>query len=74
MKMVRALQDNTMVDSRIIMFRSIQRILKIKGLRWIRYVPREGNLVANCLVKLSLAWRSSLKVFEDALNKVLGIG
>lgn len=60
LEVFRVLQGNAMTDSGIIVFRRIQWIMKAEGQWRIRYVPRECNLVADCLAKLSLIWRSSL--------------
>lgn len=38
---------------------------------WIRYVPKERNLIVDCLAKLSLEWKTSLQIFEYALKKIL---
>ncbi|MBA0677853.1 hypothetical protein Goari_019238 [Gossypium aridum] len=35
------------MDSRITVLRRVQRITRIEGQWWIRYVPREVNLVAD---------------------------
>ncbi|MBA0772534.1 hypothetical protein Gotri_007891 [Gossypium trilobum] len=54
LKVVRALQDNLMIDSSIIMLRRVRRIIRTEGQWCIRYVPREFNEIADCSTKLSL--------------------
>ncbi|MBA0686089.1 hypothetical protein Goari_013710, partial [Gossypium aridum] len=60
LEIARALQQNVMTDSDIIVLRSVRRIMKTEGQWCIRYVPRDFNKVVDCLAKLSLAWNSSL--------------
>ncbi|MBA0560172.1 hypothetical protein Golob_017087 [Gossypium lobatum] len=60
LEIAKALQENMMTDSDIIVLRSVRRIMKTKGQWCIRYVPRDFNKVVDCLAKLSLAWNSSL--------------
>ncbi|MBA0551854.1 hypothetical protein Golob_022715 [Gossypium lobatum] len=47
LEVVRALQGSVTMDSRITVLRRVQRITRIEGQWWIRYVPREVNLVAD---------------------------
>ncbi|MBA0857366.1 hypothetical protein Goshw_011428, partial [Gossypium schwendimanii] len=44
----------------------------VKALQDNMMANLENNLVADCLAKLSLAWKASLQIFENAPNEVLG--
>ncbi|MBA0791136.1 hypothetical protein Gohar_015733 [Gossypium harknessii] len=68
---VQALTDNGLEDSGITVLRRVQRIMRSVGQWRIRYIPREDNTIADQLAKLSLAWQSSLQVFDNAVNAVL---
>lgn len=39
----------------------------------IRHVPKEYNQVADCLVKLSLKWRTDLQVYDKVPNDALEV-
>ncbi|KAH1129426.1 hypothetical protein J1N35_000804 [Gossypium stocksii] len=68
---VQALTDNVLEDSSIIVLRRVQQIMSSIGLLQIRYISREDNTISYQLAKLSLAWQSSLHVFDNALDAVL---
>ncbi|MBA0852042.1 hypothetical protein Goshw_000426 [Gossypium schwendimanii] len=65
--------DEAIMDSRITVFRKIQRIMRTKWQWLIKYIPRENNLVDNYLAKLNLVWRSNLQVFDNTSNEILKI-
>ncbi|MBA0834328.1 hypothetical protein Goarm_006690, partial [Gossypium armourianum] len=69
LKVVRALQDNLMIDSSIIMLRRVRRIIRTEGQWCIRYVPREFNEIADYSTKLSLVEKSSLQIYDGAPNE-----
>ncbi|MBA0585485.1 hypothetical protein Gorai_016259 [Gossypium raimondii] len=60
LEVVRALPDGMLVDAKITVIRRVQRIMRTEGQRIIMYIPREINLVADGLAKLSLEWESRL--------------
>lgn len=60
LKVVKVLNDPKMDDLRIMVFRRVQRLIKLEGIWQIYYVARDENSDANLLSKLSLSWMSSL--------------
>lgn len=70
---VQALIYNGLKNLGIIVLKKAQRVMRSKGQWWIRYMLRECNIIVNQLAKLSLAWMSSLQVFDVALNEVLEV-
>ncbi|MBA0634063.1 hypothetical protein Godav_022221, partial [Gossypium davidsonii] len=57
LEVVRALSMEETMDSGI----RVKRFLRSKGQREIKYVPRECNLIADQLAKISLSWQTSLE-------------
>lgn len=51
--MINALTEKEMEDSGTTVLRRVQRILRSEGQWHIRYAPREKNLVAGRMIKLS---------------------
>ncbi|MBA0702873.1 hypothetical protein Goari_026982, partial [Gossypium aridum] len=72
LEVVKVLQDEAIMDSRMTLLRKIQQIMRIGGQWRIRYIPRENNLIVDYLAKLSLT-RSGLPIFDDVPNEVLKI-
>ncbi|MBA0602765.1 hypothetical protein Gorai_002934, partial [Gossypium raimondii] len=66
LEVVQALTDMEMEELGITVLRRTQRIMKSKGQWRIIHIPREHNLVADRLAKLSLNWKSALQVFDEA--------
>ncbi|KAK5818238.1 hypothetical protein PVK06_023172 [Gossypium arboreum] len=64
MEVVRALNLEENVESGITLLRRVKRVMRFEGQREIMYVPREYNLVAGKLAKISLSWQTSLQIFE----------
>ncbi|KAA3482036.1 RNA-directed DNA polymerase (Reverse transcriptase) [Gossypium australe] len=60
-------------DSGIALLRRTKRIIQSAGEWNIKYVPRNRNMVADCLAKLSLNWKSNLQVFEEAPKEILDL-
>ncbi|KAK5840501.1 hypothetical protein PVK06_009402 [Gossypium arboreum] len=60
LEVVRALPDGMLVDAGITVIRRVQWIMRTEGQWLIMYIPREINLVADGLTKLSLEWESRL--------------
>ncbi|MBA0743324.1 hypothetical protein Gogos_006018 [Gossypium gossypioides] len=71
LEVVQALTDLGLEDLRIIVLRKTQHIMRFKRQWRINHIPRKQNLVADRLVKLSLNWKSTLQVFDEALKKIL---
>ncbi|MBA0556714.1 hypothetical protein Golob_026793, partial [Gossypium lobatum] len=69
LEVARSLQENMMTDSGIIMLKRVRRIMRTEGQQCIRYVPKDFNKVADCLVKLSLVRNSRLQVYDRARMK-----
>ncbi|MBA0664277.1 hypothetical protein Goklo_004315 [Gossypium klotzschianum] len=43
-------------------------------LKWrIKHIPRNRNLVADCLAKLSLSWKSSFQVIYEAPKEIIDL-
>ncbi|KAA3474645.1 reverse transcriptase [Gossypium australe] len=60
-------------DSAIAILRRTKRIIQ-SAKEWnIQYVPRNLNMVADCLTKLSLSWKTNLQVFEKAPKEILDL-
>ncbi|KAG8499648.1 hypothetical protein CXB51_006070 [Gossypium anomalum] len=60
-------------DSGIAALRITQRILQSVGKWKIEHIPRNLNLVADRLAKLSLKWKSNLQIFVEAPKEILGL-
>ncbi|KAH1096248.1 hypothetical protein J1N35_013169 [Gossypium stocksii] len=71
LEVVQALTDMRMEESGITVLRRTQHVMKSKRQRRIIHIPREQNLVANRLAKLSLNWISTLQVFSEAPKEIL---
>ncbi|MBA0817469.1 hypothetical protein Gohar_003616 [Gossypium harknessii] len=61
------------MDSGITLLRRVKRILRFEGQWKIKCVPRECNLIANQLAKISLSWQTSLQIFEVSLDLVVTV-
>ncbi|MBA0850449.1 hypothetical protein Goshw_029881, partial [Gossypium schwendimanii] len=70
---VQALTNIGLEDSGITLLKRLHRIMRFQGQWQIEYLPREHNIVADRLAKLSLTWKSSLQVFDVALNEILEV-
>ncbi|KAA3453051.1 Retrovirus-related Pol polyprotein LINE-1 [Gossypium australe] len=60
-------------DFGIAVLRRTKRIIQSVGEWNIKYVPRNMNMVADCLAKLSLNWKSNLQVFTEAPKETLDL-
>ncbi|XP_012487975.1 uncharacterized protein LOC105801186 [Gossypium raimondii] len=67
------LSDMDLEDSGITMIRRTLRILHSEGEWRINHIPRNHNLVADRLAKLSLSWKSSLQVMDEAPKDILDL-
>ncbi|MBA0756623.1 hypothetical protein Gogos_005436, partial [Gossypium gossypioides] len=63
--------DMDLEDSGITVFRITHRILQSKGEWRIKHILRNQNLVTDRLAKLSLSWKSSLQVIDEAILDLL---
>ncbi|KAK5829662.1 hypothetical protein PVK06_013455 [Gossypium arboreum] len=59
------------VDSGNTVLRRVKRLLRSKGQWEIKYVPRECNLIADQLAKISLSWKSSLQLLKSPFDLVI---
>ncbi|KAH1106567.1 hypothetical protein J1N35_010335 [Gossypium stocksii] len=64
LEVVRVLSMEETEDSGITLLRRVKRLLRSKGQWDVKYVPRECNLIADQLAKISLSWQAPLSVFE----------
>ncbi|KAK5831231.1 hypothetical protein PVK06_015026 [Gossypium arboreum] len=60
-------------DAEITVLRRTQHIMREEGIWEIKHIPRIQNLVADRLAKLSLSWKSSLQVFDEAPKEVVDL-
>ncbi|MBA0749912.1 hypothetical protein Gogos_003785, partial [Gossypium gossypioides] len=67
------LSDIDLEYSGITMLRRTHHILQIEGEWRIKHIPRNQNLVADRLAKLSLSWKSSLQVIDEAPKDILNL-
>ncbi|KAH1047516.1 hypothetical protein J1N35_038300 [Gossypium stocksii] len=51
-------------DFGITLLRRIKRLLRSEGQWNVKHVPRECNLIADQLAKISLSWQTPLQVIE----------
>lgn len=58
-------------DFGIIVLRRTQRIMKAEGTWRIKYIPRSQNSIVDYLAKLSLSWKSSLQILNEALKEII---
>ncbi|MBA0574654.1 hypothetical protein Golob_001842, partial [Gossypium lobatum] len=72
LEVAQILTDLDLEDSGITMLRRTQRIMRAQriiraeGMWKIKHIPRNRNLVVDRLAKLSLSWKSSLQVLNEA--------
>ncbi|KAH1047396.1 hypothetical protein J1N35_038180 [Gossypium stocksii] len=66
LEVVQTLTNMDLEDSGITVLRRTQRILQSEGEWRIKHISRDQNSVADRLAKLSLSWKSSLQVFDEA--------
>ncbi|MBA0680522.1 hypothetical protein Goari_012214 [Gossypium aridum] len=71
LEVVRALTVEWSKDLGITLIRRIQRVMNYEGQWEIIYVPKNCNLSADRLAKLSLAWQSNLQNFDVLSDDVL---
>ncbi|KAH1113745.1 hypothetical protein J1N35_007123 [Gossypium stocksii] len=64
LEVVKTLNMEGNVDSGITLLTRIKRTLQSEGQWEVKHVPRECNLVADHLAKISLSWQTPLQVFE----------
>ncbi|XP_016684024.1 uncharacterized protein [Gossypium hirsutum] len=67
------LSDMDLEDSGITVIRRTLRILHSEGEWRIKHIPRNHNLVADCLAKHNLSWKSSLQVMDEAPKDILDL-
>lgn len=60
-------------DSGIVVLRRTQRVMQSEGEWKIEHIPRNLNLVADSLAKLSLNWKSNLQIIVEALKEILDL-
>ncbi|KAK5770916.1 hypothetical protein PVK06_047075 [Gossypium arboreum] len=64
LEVVRALSMEEIVHSDITLLIRVKRLLHSEGQWGIKYIPRECNLIADQLVKISLSWQAPLQLSE----------
>ncbi|KAK5793476.1 hypothetical protein PVK06_034625 [Gossypium arboreum] len=72
-EVAQTLPDLDLEDYGITVLRMTQRIMKAEGVWKIKHIPRTRNLVADCLAKLSLNWKSRLQVFNEAPKEIIDL-
>ncbi|MBA0726178.1 hypothetical protein Golax_002025 [Gossypium laxum] len=73
LEVAQILNDMNLEDSGITVLRRTLRILHSKGEWRIKHIPRNQNLIEDRLAKLSLSWKSSLQVFDEAPKDILDL-
>ncbi|KAH1073496.1 hypothetical protein J1N35_025824 [Gossypium stocksii] len=73
LEVIQALLVLNSKDTGISALRRAHRIMRAEGQWHINHIPRNQNLVMDCLRKLSLNWRSSLQIFGVAPKEVLDL-
>ncbi|MBA0805312.1 hypothetical protein Gohar_004836, partial [Gossypium harknessii] len=73
LKVAHNLADLDLEDSGITVLRRTQRIMRLKGEWKVKHISRNQNLVANRLAKLSLSWKSSLQVINEAPKEIIDL-
>ncbi|PPS13942.1 hypothetical protein GOBAR_AA06637 [Gossypium barbadense] len=71
LEIVQVLSDLNLEDFGITVLRRVRRIMRAEGQWKINHISRNRNLVADRLAKLSLSWKSSLQVFNEAPEEVI---
>ncbi|MBA0560243.1 hypothetical protein Golob_017154 [Gossypium lobatum] len=70
-EVVQILTNLNLEDSRITVLRRTQRIMRAEGMWKVKHIPRNHNLVVDRLAKLSLSWKSSLQVLNEAPKEII---
>ncbi|MBA0669491.1 hypothetical protein Goklo_000017 [Gossypium klotzschianum] len=70
-EVVQILTNLNLEDSRITVLRRTQRIMRAEGTWKVKHIPRNRNLVVDRLAKLSLSWKSSLQVLNEAPKEII---
>ncbi|MFQ6660982.1 hypothetical protein Gotur_029293 [Gossypium turneri] len=73
LKVVKAIQDTSSMALNSALIRQIHHLLANVGPWAIQHIPKEFNKSADCIAKLALDTRQSLKVFKEILRDVLVI-
>ncbi|KAH1097100.1 hypothetical protein J1N35_014021 [Gossypium stocksii] len=73
LEVAQVLTDLNLEDFGISVLRRSQHIMKAEGSWRIKHIPRCQNLVANCLAKLSLSWKSSLQILNGAPKEIIDL-
>ncbi|KAK5824444.1 hypothetical protein PVK06_019218 [Gossypium arboreum] len=71
LEVTQILTDLSLEDFGTTVLRRTQRIMKTKGTWRIKFILRSQNLVGDCVAKLSLNWKSSLQVLNEAPKEIL---
>ncbi|KAG8490243.1 hypothetical protein CXB51_015601 [Gossypium anomalum] len=73
LEVAQVLSASILEDLGITVLRRTQRIMREEGMWKIKHIPRNQNLVADRVAKLSLSWKSSLQVFNEAPKEVIDL-
>ncbi|MBA0761038.1 hypothetical protein Gotri_023740, partial [Gossypium trilobum] len=73
LEVAQILTDMDLEDSGITVLRRTHRILQSERGWMIKHIPRNQNLVADRLAKLSFSWKSSLQVIDEAPKDILDL-
>ncbi|MBA0635447.1 hypothetical protein Godav_029182, partial [Gossypium davidsonii] len=73
LEVAQILNDMNLEDSGITVLRRTLRIMHSEREWRIKHIPRNQNLVADRLAKLSLSWKSSLQVMDEAPRDILDL-
>ncbi|MBA0638255.1 hypothetical protein Godav_025971, partial [Gossypium davidsonii] len=73
LEVAQILTDMDLEDSGITVLRRTHCILQSERGWMIKHIPRNQNLVADRLAKLSFSWKSSLQVIDEAPKDILDL-
>ncbi|MBA0629490.1 hypothetical protein Godav_024039 [Gossypium davidsonii] len=73
LEVAQILSDMDLEDLGITMIRRTHRILQSEEEWKIKHIPRNQNLVVDRLAKLSLSWKLSLQVIDEAPKNILDL-
>ncbi|KAK5802495.1 hypothetical protein PVK06_030092 [Gossypium arboreum] len=70
LEVAQTLRDLSLEDSGIAVLRRTQCIMKAEGTWKIKHISKTQNLVADRLAKLSLSWKTSLQILNEAREEL----
>ncbi|KAK5837529.1 hypothetical protein PVK06_013339 [Gossypium arboreum] len=72
-KAVKAIQKFFLIDSNSTLIKRIHQLLAKVGRSIMQHIPRESNIIVDCMAKLTFDTAQNLTVFEEIPREVLTI-